>query len=89
MRAVVTVVGNDKKGIIYFVSKSLHEMNINIEDISQTVLQKYFTMMMIVDISEANCDFDSIIDNLKKTGEENFVDIKIQHEDIFNGMHKL
>lgn len=89
MRAVLTVVGKDRKGIIYVVSKALTEMNINIEDISQTIMQEYFTMMMIVDISDANKDFVEIQKTLKEVGEQKGVDVRIQHEDIFNSMHKL
>ncbi len=89
MRAVLTVVGKDKKGIIYRVSEGLNNMDINIEDISQTILQDYFTMIMIVDIKNANCDFKTIQENLQKVGETNGIEVRIQHEDIFNAMHKL
>lgn len=89
MRAVLTVVGKDKKGIIYCVSKCLNELNINIEDISQTILQEYFTMIMIVDIKDSTCDFQTIQQKLKEVGQNSSVEIRIQHEDIFNSMHKL
>ncbi|MEG1520037.1 MAG: ACT domain-containing protein [Clostridia bacterium] len=89
MRAVLTVVGKDKKGIIYCVSKCLNELNINIEDISQTILQDFFTMIMIVDIKDSTSDFQTIQQKLQEVGENASVDIKIQHEDIFNSMHKL
>ncbi len=89
MRAVLTVVGKDKKGIIYYVSKELNEMNINIEDISQTIMQGYFTMMMVVDMESSTLDFEAIKKKLELLGESCSVDIKIQHEAIFNCMHKL
>ena len=89
MRAVLTVVGKDKKGIIYQVSKELNEMNINIEDISQTIMQGFFTMMMVVDVENATLDFGGIKEKLNCMAEKCSVDVKIQHEDIFNCMHKL
>lgn len=64
-------------------------MDINVEDISQTILQDHFTMIMMVSLDDTNESFSSIADVLKKTGEENGVEIRIQHEDIFNSMHKI
>lgn len=89
MRAILTVVGNDKTGIIYAVSKELAEMNVNIEDISQTIMEGCFTMMMMVDLENAKCDFATIKNNLDKVGEKTGVTIRIQHEDIFNAMHRI
>ena len=89
MRAVVTVIGKDRTGIIYNVSKILAESNANIEDISQTVMQDFFTMIMLTDTSKANTDFDGIADALSKKGEEMQLSIRVQREDIFNAMHTI
>lgn len=89
MKAFVTVLGNDKVGIIAKVTKVLSEEEVNILDISQTILDNYFTMIMLIDISKMNNSFKDLKDKLKETGEEIGVSIKIQHQDIFNTMHKL
>lgn len=89
MRAVITVVGQDKKGIIAKVSGLLYETEINILDISQTIMQDMFTMIMLVDISSSIVSFEEVVDRLNKTGDEIGVKIQIQHEDIFNSMHKI
>lgn len=89
MRAVITVVGKDKKGIIAKISGLLFETEINILDISQTIMQDMFTMVMLVDISASKILFDQIVDRLNEIGEEIGVKIQIQHEDIFNSMHKI
>jgi len=89
MKAIVSVIGKDKKGIIAKVSAKLYDMDINVEDISQTILQDHFIMIMMVSLYDTNESFSSIADVLKKTGEENGVEIRIQHEDIFNSMHKI
>lgn len=89
MKAIVSVIGEDKRGIIAKVTTALWEMNINVEDISQTIMQKYFTMIMLVDLSEANLVFDEISARLKQTGEKIGVDIRIQSEAIFQAMHRV
>lgn len=89
MRAVITVIGKDKKGIIAAVSTELSECNINILDISQTILQEYFTMIMLVDLKEMNVNFDDLISRLEAKGKELGVSIRAQHEDIFNSMHEI
>ena len=89
MKAIVSVIGTDKRGIIAKVSTALWEMNINVEDISQTIMQSYFTMIMLVDISEAKMSFEEIGNKLKQTGEEIGVDIRIQSEAIFQAMHRI
>ncbi len=89
MRAVITVVGKDKKGIIAKISGLLFETDINILDISQTIMQDMFTMVMLVDISSSKILFDQIVDRLNEIGDEIGVKIQIQHEDIFNSMHKI
>ena len=88
VKAIVTVIGKDKKGIIARVSGALAETGANVEDISQTVMQGYFMMMMLVDISGAEKIRD-LGDSLDALGEEIGVKIRIQHEDIFNAMHRI
>jgi len=89
MRAIVTVVGPDRVGIIAEVCMLLAGLGINIVDISQTVMQDFFTMIMLVDTSAANTDFDGIADALTKKGEEMRLSIRVQREDIFNAMHTI
>lgn len=89
MKAVLTVIGQDKVGIIYRVSELLAKNNINILDISQTILDGYFTMIMIVNIEAANMNFADIQKKLDVLGGEMQLSIRIQHEDIFNSMHKI
>ena len=88
VKAIVTVIGKDKKGIIARVSGALAEAGANVEDISQTVMQGYFMMMMLVDISGVEKIRD-LGDSLDALGEEIGVKIRIQHEDIFNAMHRI
>ena len=88
MRAIVSVIGKDKVGIIAKVSTALANLGVNILDISQTILGEYFTMMMLVNVKDAG-DIASISNTLVKLGEEIGVQIRIQHESIFNAMHKL
>ena len=89
MRAVITVIGKDTIGIIEKVSNYLYENKINILDISQTIMQDLFTMIMLVDMVECSKQFDVIRNELDKMAEEISVTIKIQHEDIFNSMHRI
>lgn len=89
MRAVVSVIGKDKVGIIAKVSAYLTEIRANIEDISQTVLQEYFVMTMLVDISVCTKKTAEIQQDFDKMGTEIGVNARIQHEDIFNSMHKI
>lgn len=89
MKAVVTVMGIDKTGIIAKVSTCLSDFNINILDINQTIMQNIFTMVMLVDIKESSSDFANVSETLSTLGEELGVEIRIQHEDIFNSMHKI
>lgn len=89
MKAILTVIGNDKPGIIYNVSKILFENTVNIEDISQTILQSYFTMMMLVDLSNMSSDFNTLKQTLEETGEQIGVSIRIQREEFFQSMHNI
>lgn len=88
-KSIITVVGKDTVGIIAKVCTYLAENNINILDISQTIVQGYFNMMMIVDAHNAKNEFGIISDELNNLGEEIGVQIKIQQEDIFNSMHRI
>lgn len=89
MRAVVTVVGKDKTGIIAKISTFLAEKEINILDISQTILDKYFTMIMLVDLSAATVKLADLAEECKVLGENIGMSIHVQHEDIFNTMHSV
>ena len=89
MKAIVTVLGTDKVGIIAAVSRLLAERNANILDISQTILQEYFTMIMLVDISRATMKFDEISAGLDAMAREMNLSIRLQHEDLFNAMNRI
>ena len=89
MRAIVTVIGKDQVGIIASVCALLAEHNVNVLDISQTILQDYFTMIMLVDASACTEPFASLAGELAAEGEEHGLQIRIQREDIFNAMHKI
>ncbi len=89
MKAVVTVTGKDKVGIIAMASAECAKYGANIIDISQTVLNEYFAMIMMVSIEGLSVDFASFSDAMVKAGEENGVDIRVMHEDIFNTMHRI
>jgi ACT domain-containing protein len=89
MRAIVTVIGEDRVGIIAGISTALAEHQVNILDISQTVLQEYFTMIMLVDLSRITLPFTELVEALKARGETLGVSVKIQHEDIFKSMHHM
>ena len=89
MRAIVTVIGKDKPGIIAKVSNELANVKVNIEDISQTIVQDNFTMIMLCDFSNATTSLLELREVMNKTGEEIGVSIHVQHEDIFNVMHKI
>ncbi len=88
-RAVITVVGKDSVGIIAKTCTYLAENKVNILDISQTIVQEFFNMMMIVDISAMDKDFMSVATDLEELGTSIGVSIKIQREDIFDMMHRI
>lgn len=89
MRAVISVFGKDRVGIIAGVSTVLADCNVNILDLSQTIMQEIFTMVMLVDVSGATISFAELAERLDKKGQELGLLIKIQHEDIFNSMHRI
>ncbi len=89
MRAVITVFGKDRVGIIAGVSNILADSNVNILDITQTIMQDVFTMITLVDIANCNIPFDNLSERLVNKGVEMGLRIQIQHEDIFNSMHRI
>ena len=88
-RTIITVVGKDTVGIIAKVCTYLAENSINILDISQTIVQEYFNMMMIVDMSKMTKSFEEVGDELANVGKELGVQVKCQREEIFNMMHRI
>ena len=89
MKAIVTVVGKDQVGIIAGVCIKLAEYNVNVLDISQTVMQGYFTMMMVVDVSQCNVPLAQLCVAMEETGKEKNLSIRVQREDIFEAMHRI
>ncbi len=89
MKAIITVLGKDKVGIICGVSTILKDLNVNILDISQTIINDMFTMIMSVDLKNANVEFNAVSKKIDEEGKKLGVIINIQHEDIFNSMHKI
>ena len=89
IKTIVTVIGMDKVGIIAKTSTLLSEFNVNILDINQTVMQEYFTMGMLGDVAECNTSFDELKAALTRLGEEVGVTVHVQHEAIFQSMHRI
>lgn len=89
MKAIVTVVGKDQVGIIAGVCNRLAEHNINVLNISQTVMQGYFTMMMVVDTSACTVPLAQLCDRMDAAGKDMGLSIKVQREDIFQAMHRI
>ncbi len=89
MRAIVTVIGKDRVGIIADVCAILARNKVNVLDISQTVMQEYFTMIMLVDMLKDSISFDEMSSLLNDAGRELGLSIRIQREDIFNAMHRI
>ena len=88
-KAVITVVGKDKVGIIAAVCNYLANVNINILDISQTITHDYFNMMMVVSLDDMTHDFGQLNKEMEELGKETGVVISIQHENIFDSMHRI
>ncbi len=88
-RIVITVIGPDRVGIIAAVAVILAEQGVNILDISQTIMQEFFVMVLVADMAEAKIDLVTLKDLLAKKGEELKLRIDTQHEDIFNFMHRI
>lgn len=89
MKAIVTVVGKDQVGIIAGVCMKLAEYNVNVLDISQTVMQNYFTMMMVVDVSDCIVPLSQLCALMEESGKEKGLSIRVQREDIFEAMHRV
>ena len=89
MRAVITVIGKDNVGILAKVSSICAEYNANVMEVTQSVLQDMFAMIMMVDISSMNADFVALGEKLSKLGEDLGLSIHSMHEDIFNSMHRI
>ena len=89
MNAIITVVGQDSKGIIAKVSAGCADAGANIVEISQSILKEYFAMIMVVDISDLNIPFTAFVDEMKTLGDGAGLDIRTMHEDIFNSMHRI
>lgn len=89
MKAIVTVVGQDRVGIIAAVCTQLAAYNVNVLDISQTVMQGYFTMMMATEISQCTIPLAELAKQMEKAGQEMGLSIHVQREDIFQAMHRV
>ena len=89
MKAILTVIGEDKVGIIAGISNKMLEYKINILDVNQTIMQGFFTMIMVLDIKEMNVSFEEVKAGLNAEGERLGVEVKVQKEEIFRSMHWL
>lgn len=89
MKGVITVIGQDQVGIIAQVSSLLADSNVNILDISQTIMQEYFTMIMLVSLEEMNMPLEQLQAKLNHEGNLLGISVKLQHEDIFKLMHRI
>lgn len=89
MKAFITVIGKDKIGIIHGVTAVLKNYQVNVLDITQTLLQEYFTMIMLVDLAAMTIGFKELKETLEAAGQDLDMSIRIQHEDIFHSMHTI
>lgn len=89
MNAILSVVGKDTVGILASVSSKCAEFQANVIDVSQTVINDYFAMFMIINIDELSIDFNDFVDILTALGKEKALEIHVMHEDIFNLMHRI
>lgn len=89
MKAIVSVIGMDKPGIVAGVSTVLAKYNVNITDISQSYAKEFFTMIMVVDFEKSSHSLKEVNEELKKLGEEIGIFVSIQHEDVFKAMHRI
>jgi len=88
-RVIITILGRDQIGIIAWLTGRLAENSINVLDLSQTILQGFFTMIMIVDVSQSSVALAEITERLKSEGAERGLKVNVQHEDIFSFMHRV
>ena len=89
MKAVATVTGKDKVGIIAMASAECAAHGVNIVDISQTVMKEYFAMIMLLELDGMKVDFSAFAEAMREKGKKSGVDIRVMHEDIFNSMHRI
>ncbi|MDD5795738.1 MAG: ACT domain-containing protein [Oscillospiraceae bacterium] len=89
MKAIITVLGKDSVGILAKVSSACAEVGVNVVEVTQSVLQDMFAMIMLVEIDKSSVSFDVLAKNLDAVGEKTGTKIHIMHEDIFNSMHKI
>lgn len=89
MRAVITVIGKDMVGILAKVSNECANAHINITEVTQSILQDLFAMIMLVDISNSTVSFEELVDRMNKLGQAQNLKIHVMHEDIFNSMHRI
>ena len=87
MKAVITVIGQDMVGILAKVSTACAEANVNVVEVTQSILDKYFAMIMLVDIKQMNCSLDELKDNISSAVPT--MTVHVMHEDIFNAMHRI
>lgn len=89
MKAIITVIGKDSVGILAKVSSACAEVGVNVVEVTQSVLQDMFAMIMLVEIDKSTVSFDQLKSNLNQVGEQTNTKVHIMHEDIFNSMHKI
>ncbi len=89
MKAVITVIGKDSVGILAKVSEACSKADVNIVEVTQSVLKDMFAMIMLVEIDKSNIGFEQLRTNLKAVGESTNTKIHVMHEDIFNSMHRI
>ncbi len=88
-RVVITVLGANKPGILAGITQIVAQANVNVDDVSQKIMQDLFALMMVTDFTNANCRFDEFQARMQKAGEDLKVKIIVQHEDVFKFMHRL
>lgn len=89
MKAVITVIGKDSVGILAKVSEACSKADVNVVEVTQSVLQDMFAMIMLVEIDKSNIGFEQLRTNLKAVGESTNTKVHVMHEDIFNSMHRI
>ncbi|WP_296114691.1 ACT domain-containing protein [uncultured Anaerococcus sp.] len=89
MKAILTIIGQDRPGIIYHVSEILYKYNINILDMSQTIMEDKFVAMINIDLEEASGEFNEIREAFDALSEETKLEIRIQNEEVFDVMHRI
>lgn len=89
MNAIIAVIGQDQRGILAKISTVCADNGCNVLDVTQTVMQKYFAMIMLVEITELSCSFGEFTNVVQQAGEELSMTVHVMHEDIFNSMHRV